>query len=207
MSAVTEARTISRRDGDSAPSDADFWFELLSAIPQFFLGLLPRTCHRVLVWLIGRPADEARGFELLLRSGVALVLGGVIFFFLYVVSIAVFAAWARLFPTFVQFLADKHVIEPDSGWLSLIPKPPIVLGMYSVGLVYLTGLFVRTPCDEFARRLRVFRGMVWLRTLIARLAGYLCLMGLGLLPLASLLMFLPIVMPEEAVLTDTVSPA
>ncbi|HJZ92514.1 MAG TPA: ABC transporter permease [Gemmataceae bacterium] len=207
MSAVTEARTISRRDGDSAPSDADFWFELLSAIPQFFLGLLPRTCHRVLVWLIGRPADEARGFELLLRSGVALVLGGVIFFFLYVVSIAVFAAWARLFPTFVQFLADKHVIEPDSGWLSLIPKPPIVLGMYSVGLVYLTGLFVRTPYDEFARRLRVFRGMVWLRTLIARLAGYLCLMGLGLLPLASLLMFLPIVMPEEAVLTDTVSPA
>src|SRR5262249_46344097 len=33
------------------------------------------------------------------------------------------------------------------------------------------------------------------------------LMGLGLLPLASLLMFLPLVMPQEAVLTETVRPA
>jgi ABC-type antimicrobial peptide transport system permease subunit len=184
-----------------------FLLELLAALPQFFLGLLPRTCHRVLLWLLGRRADETRGGELLAISIAGLVLGGVAFWVLFLLCLAIMATWAHTFPGAVRFLADRGLIEPESGLANKIPKPPFMLAMYTFALAYLTGLFVRAPYEAFGRRLRVLRGVLWLREVIARLAGMLCLLGFGLLPLASLLMLLPIVMPQEAVLTDTVSPA
>ena len=182
-------------------------FGWLSVVPQVGLGLLPRSCLRVLMWLVGKPADEARGIELLGRTVAAFVLAFIGYQILLVAFIIALAIFAHLFPVLVKALADAQWISPDSGWLNKVPAPTSTQTMYAVALAYLTGLFVRAPHDAFAKPFRVLRGMLWLRQVIAQIAGFLFLMGLGLLPLASLLMFLPIVMPQEAVLTDTVSPA
>jgi ABC-type lipoprotein release transport system permease subunit len=206
MSMVAEPRNHSATD--TRAIDLDRLVEWLAAGPQLVLALLPRTCVRPLKSVIGRSADESRGADVLLRSFLAALLGFVGFLGLYLACVAILAIWAHLFPRLVQGLAAVGIISPDSGWLNLIPSAPFVQGtMYAVAVAYLTGLFVRAPYDDYARPLRTLRGVLWLRQVIARLAAMLFLLGFGLLPLASLLMFLPIVMPEEAVLTDTVSPA
>jgi putative ABC transport system permease protein len=176
-------------------------------VPQTFLGLMPRTIHRGLGWVLGHKRDEARGGMVLALSLAGLALGVVGFLVLFNVSLIVLAIWAHTFPRLVQGLASAGLIAQDSGWLNLVPAPAMVQAMYAFLLAYVTGLFVRAPYDGFGRPFRALRGILWLREVIARIAGMLCLMGLGLLPLASLLMFLPLVMPQEAVLTDTLRPA
>jgi len=203
MGIVSEERPTSRAFGLEA---ADV-LERLAWIPQFFLALLPRTCHRGLMWLIGRKQDKARGGLVLGLSIAALILGLIGFGILFNVILALLAVWAHTFPKLVQVLASHGIIAEDSGWLNLVPAPAFIQAGFAFAISYLTGLFVRAPYDEFGRPFRALRGVLWLRQVVARIAGLLCLMGLGLLPLASLLMFLPLVMPQEAVLTDTLPPA
>jgi ABC-type antimicrobial peptide transport system permease subunit len=182
-------------------------FERLAWLPQTVLGLLPRTCHRVLFWLLGKRADEARGPGVLVRSVAGLALGAVAFLILFNIALIALAIWAHTFPKLVRALAEHHVIAADSGWLRLEPAPAMIQAGYAFALCYVTGQFVRAPYDGFGKPFRALRGILWLREVVARIAGLLCLMGLGLLPLASLLMFLPLVMPQEAVLRDTLPPA
>src|SRR5262245_4668035 len=207
MPTVAEPRQSLIPVEEHGPSPADRAFEVLAAVPQFFLGLLPRSCHRALMWFIGRDADNSRGIEVLIRSGVALLLGFIAYNLLFVLILVLLAVWARTFPKLVEAFADRGIIAADSGWLSLAPADVFTQTLVAVALVYATGFFVRAPYDEFARPLRTLRGILWLRQTVARIAALLCLMGLGLLPLASLLMFLPLVMPQEAVLTESVPPA
>lgn len=181
--------------------------ERLAWVPQTFLGLLPRTIHRGLGWLLGRPRDGDQGGTVLARSSAGLALGLVGFLILFNVVLGLLAVWAQVFPRLVQTVADAGIIAGDSGWLNLVPASAFVQAGYALVLTYLTGLVVRAPWDGFGRPYRALRGTLWLREVIARIAGLLCLMGLGLLPLASLLMFLPLVMPQEAVLSDTLPPA
>jgi putative ABC transport system permease protein len=163
--------------------------------------------HRGLGWLLGRKRDDDRGGLVLAFSLAGLALGFVGTLVLFNLALGVLAVWARIFPGLVRGLAAAGVIAADSGWLNLVPAPAMVQAMYALVLTYLTGLLVRAPYGGFGRPFRALRGVLWLREVIARIAGLLCLMGLGLLPLASLLMFLPLVMPQEAVLTDTLRPA
>jgi len=187
--------------------DADVVLEILAAVPQVLVGLLPRTCHRLMFRVIGKQTNDARGVEVLVRSAIALALGFAIFFSLFLGMILILAAWAHAFPALVRGLASIGIIGSDSGWLNLIPAAPMSQAMYASMLVYVTGLFVKAPYQQIGRPFRALRGMLWLREVIARITGLLCLLGFGLLPLSTLLMLLPIVMPEEAVLTDTVTPA
>jgi putative ABC transport system permease protein len=205
----TEVATRPATYADEPRERLDFnrvW-EWLSVIPQVVLGLLPRSCVRFQTWLIGQSANEVRGLELLGRSIGACALAFVGYQILVIGFLIALLIFAYAFPAVVQALADAHWIGPDSGWLNKVPAGTFWQQLYAVGLAYLTGLFVRAPYDAFARPLRALRGILWLRQVIARIAGYLFLMGLGLLPLASLLMLLPIVMPQEAVLAETISPA
>ena len=185
----------------------DTVLERLAWVPQAFLGLLPRTIHRGLGWLLGRKRDDDRGGAVLARSLAGATLGLVGFFFLFVAVLILLAIWAHIFPGLVQALANHGIIAEDSGWLNLVPASAMVQAGYAFVIAYLTGLLVKAPYDGFGKPFRALRGILWLREVIARIAGMLCLMGLGLLPLASLLMFLPLVMPQEAVLTDTLKPA
>jgi putative ABC transport system permease protein len=207
MGTVAELQFRASETNDDKAFDLSWAPELFAAIPQVLLGLLPRTCHRVLFRLIGNRADEVRGLGVLGRSIVACALGVVLFNVLFAICVGVLAAWAHIFPALVRGLAAGHFIERDSGWLNLVPAGPFIQLVYATVLAYLTGLLVRAPYEAIGRPFRVLRGMLWLRQVIARLTGFLFLLGLGLLPLASLLMFLPIVMPQEAVLTDTIAPA
>jgi putative ABC transport system permease protein len=207
MATVAEVETKDSARPDESSAEVGFFFELMAAIPQAALGLLPRTCHRVLLWLIGNRTNEARGIKVLGRSLAALALGVVVFYVLFLLSVGVLAAWAHTFPKLVRGLAAAHIIDSDSGWLNLVPVGPFIQVAYAVMLAYFTGVFVRAPYTAIGRPFRVLRGILWLREVVARLTGYLFLLGLGLLPLASLLMLLPIVMPQEAVLTDTITPA
>jgi putative ABC transport system permease protein len=203
MGVVVEDKLSTRTCG----VDFDSILGRFAWVPQTFLGLLPRIVHRGLGWLLGRQTDEARGAAVLGRSSAGLALGFVAFLLLFNVVLGLLAVWAHVFPRLVQTLADFGIIANDSGWLNLAPAPAFVQAGFAFALTYLTGLAVRAPYDEFGRPFRALRGILWLREVIARIAGLLCLMGLGLLPLASLLMFLPLVMPQEAVLTDTMRPA
>src|SRR5215510_1321868 len=47
---------------------------ILAAIPQALCGLLPRTCHRLLLGLIGSQADEWPGRKLRVQSVAGLVV-------------------------------------------------------------------------------------------------------------------------------------
>jgi putative ABC transport system permease protein len=207
MGLVAEPETTPRAAERAAGIDVARLLELLATIPQFLLALLPRTCHRALIWLLGRRADEARGGVVLALSFAGLALGLIGFAILFYAVLALLAVWAHVFPTLVAGLAARGIISSDSGWLNLVPAPAFVQAGYAFGLCYLTGLFVRAPYVSFGRPFRTLRGILWVREVIARISGLLCLMGLGLLPLTSLLMFLPLVMPQEAVLSDTVRPA
>src|SRR5262245_7859597 len=207
MGTAAEPVPTSRPTGRPDGLDAGWLVEFLAAVPQFFLALLPRTCHRGLMWLIGRRADNCRGGMVLALSLGALTLGLIGVYVLFLVALGLLAAWAHFFPRFVESLAEHGIIASDSGWVNLVPAAAGIQIMYALGLCYLTGLFVRAPYTSFGRPFRTLRGILWLREVIARISGLLCLMGLGLLPLASLLMFLPLVMPQEAVLSDTVRPA
>lgn len=203
MGVVTEAEPTTRPAG----LDADTVLEWVAWAPQVFLGLLPRTIHRALGWMLGRGTDELRGLPVLLLSIVAAFLGCLGMVVLFLVALIALAIWAHAFPGLIRGLADAGIIADDSGWLNLVPAPAMIQSVYAIVLTYLTGLFVRAPYNGFGRPFRALRGLLWLREVIARIAGLLCLMGLGLLPLAALLMFLPLVMPHEAVLTDTLKPA
>lgn len=182
-------------------------FEVVAWGPQAVLGLLPRIVHRGLGWLLGHKQDEARGGTVLALSLAGVALGLIGTLALFNLTLVVLAVWARLFPGLVRGLAQAGIIASDSGWLNLVPAGPMTQATYAFVLMYLTGLAVRAPHGGFGRPFRALRGLLWLREVIARIAGLLCLMGLGLLPLASLLMFLPLVMPQEAVLADTLRPA
>jgi len=203
MGVVVEAEPTTRPTGITV----DTVLERLAWVPQTILGLLPRTIHRGLGWLLGRKRDDDRGGAVLARSLAGATLGLVGFFFLFVAVLILLAIWAHIFPGLVQALANHGIIAEDSGWLNLVPASAMVQAGYAFVIAYLTGLLVKAPYDGFGKPFRALRGILWLREVIARIAGMLCLMGLGLLPLASLLMFLPLVMPQEAVLTDTLKPA
>jgi hypothetical protein len=203
MGVIAEPEPIARPTGITV----DAVLGRLAWLPQAFLGLLPRTIHRGLGWLLGRQTDGARGIAVFGRSVAGLGLGFVGTLILFNLVLGLLAVWARIVPGLIQALADSGIITSDSGWLSLAPASAIVQAGYAFAIMYLTGLAVRAPYDSFGRPFRALRGILWLREVIARIAGLLCLMGLGLLPLASLLMFLPLVMPQEAVLKDTLRPA
>jgi putative ABC transport system permease protein len=203
MGVVVEAEPTTRPMGITV----DTVLERLAWVPQTFLGLLPRTVHRGLGWLLGRTADDDHGLRVLRKSATGLGLGFFGFVLLWLLVLFVLAGWAHTFPALVQALANHGIIAQDSGWLNLVPASAMVQAGYAFVLTYLTGLMVKAPHDGFGKPFRALRGILWLREVIARIAGMLCLMGLGLLPLASLLMFLPLVMPQEAVLTDTLKPA
>jgi putative ABC transport system permease protein len=190
-----------------AGADAFYILELIAAPPQVALGLLPRTCHRVLLWLIGRRADSAGWGTALGFSIAALALGGLIFLALLFVTLFALSAWARVWPRLVEDLVARGIIDAGSGWTNAVPAGGMWQFLYALLIVYGTGLLVRAPHDAIGRPFRTLRGILWLREVIARIAGMLFLMGFGLLPLASLLLFLPLVMPQEAVLTDTQSAA
>ena len=180
---------------------------LSTSIPQVGLGLLPRTCHRVLLWLIGSSNDDEKTTLLGLRAWLALLLGILFFGIQYSLFVVLLAAWAHIFPSLIQNLASQGIISSDSGWLDLIPSSAKMQLGFAQILPYVAGLLVRAPYQRIDRHLRILRGMLWIREQITRIAGFLLLLGFGLLPLTSLLMLLPIVMPQEAVLSDTVTPA
>jgi ABC-type antimicrobial peptide transport system permease subunit len=203
MGVVVEAEPTTRPTGITV----DTVLEYLAWAPQTYLGLLPRTMHRCLGWLLGKSMDEARGGAVLGLSVAGAALGFLGFIFLFVAALILLAIWAHIFPGLVQALAAHGIIAEDSGWLNLEPASAMVQAGYAFVLAYLSGLLVKAPYDGFGKPFRALRGILWLRAVIARIGGLLCLMGLGLLPLASLLMFLPLVMPQEAVLTDTLKPA
>ena len=204
MSTVAETREKPAGRDDGVSPEVELLLDLLSAVPQVGLGLLPRTCHRALQWLIGNKTDGIRQPEVLGRAAAACGLGMAFFGILFTLSIVALAISAHLFPALVRGLAAARLIEEDSGWLNLVPAGPFLQVMLAVAIAYASGLFVRAPYESIGRQFRVLRGMLWLRAIIARLAGYLFLLGFGLLPLTALLMFLPIVMPQEAVLLETV---
>lgn len=187
--------------------DTAFLLELLAAPPQIPLALLPRTCHRVLLALLGRHTDAAPWGSIFRRAGLALVLGVGVFLLILGVVFAGLIVWANTFPKLIEQLIDRGLIAEDSGWKDAVPAAGMQQFTFAVLLTYATGFFVRAPYEAIGRRFRVLRGVLWLRELVARIAGMLFLMGFGLLPLASLLLFLPLVMPQEAVLTDTQSAA
>lgn len=207
MGTVAESQPTTTRARDESSLDSDRFLEILAAIPQAILGLLPRTCPRVLLWLVGVKADDARGAQVLGRSAAACGLGFVCLFVLFNLSLLVLVIWAHLFPALVRALANAHIIEEDSGFLNRVPAGPFVQLFLAIVLTYVSGVFVRVPVESIGRPFRTLRGIVWLRQLIGQLTGYLFLLGFGLLPLTSLLMFLPIVMPQEAVLAETIAPA
>ncbi|MBO0700237.1 MAG: hypothetical protein J2P46_17690, partial [Zavarzinella sp.] len=157
-----------RRRGDFTFSR--LW-ELLAAVPQFFLALLPRTCHRGLTWLIGRRADDARGGLVLALSLGSFALGLIGFYFIFLVMVGLLAIWAHVFPRLVEGLAAHGIIASDSGWLSLAPAAVPFQLICALGLSYVTGLFVRAPHDAFGRPFRTLRGVLWLREVIARISG------------------------------------
>jgi hypothetical protein len=203
MGVVAEAEPTARPTGITV----DAVLERVAWAPQAFLGLMPRTVHRCLGWLLGRKRDDDRGGVVLALSLAGATLGLIGLVVPFVAVLVGLAVWAHVFPGLVRALADHGIIAGDSGWLNLVPASAMVQAGYAFVITYLTGLLVRAPYDGFGRPFRALRGLLWLREVIARIAGLLCLMGLGLLPLASLLMFLPLVMPQEAVLTDTLRPA
>ena len=188
-------------------ADAEFILELIAAPPQIILGLLPRTCHRAMLWLIGRRTDSVGRAAAFGLSILALGLGLLIFFALLSVTLFALSAWGRVFPTLVDQLIVRGVIDPSSGWANTVPAGGMIQGSIALLIVYGTGLLVRVPYESIGRPFRALRGMLWLRGVNARIGGMLYLMGFGLLPLASLLLFLPLVMPQEAVLSDTQSTA
>ena len=207
MATTLQDRVDSVNVGSDGPDFVDALFKYAAFVPQILHGLLPRTSHRVSQVVIGRKADNARGLELFGLSWAGLFIGFTVFLATYLVAIALLSVWAFTFPTLVQSLADRGIIESDSGWLSLTPARALMQIGIALLLTYAAGLFVRAPYDSFARPLLALRGILWFREVVARLTGMVLLMGFGLLPLASLLMFLPVVMPEEAVLRDTVPAA
>jgi putative ABC transport system permease protein len=182
-------------------------FALLTFIPQFVLGLLPRTCHRLLLWLLGDSDREAATLKLGLRVWGGMFLGLIIYAVQYLFFVCLLAAWAHTFPGLTQKLALGGVISSDSGWLDLIPSRAKFQLQIAQLLPYLAGFLVRAPYQRIDKHLRILRGMLWIREQITRIAGFLLLLGFGLLPLTSLLMLLPIIMPQEAILSDTIAPA
>ncbi|HVK13778.1 MAG TPA: hypothetical protein VM597_33860, partial [Gemmataceae bacterium] len=197
--------TLDRPSTDVTPGGADAYFilELIAAPPQILLGLLPRTCHRALLWLIGRQTDSAGWLTTLGLSILSLSLGVLIFLALLFVTLFGLSMWARVFPGLIDQLVARGIIDAGSGWNNTVPAGGMTQGIIALLIVYGSGLLVRAPYESFGRPFRTLRGLLWLREVIARIAGMLYLMGFGLLPLASLLLFLPLVMPQEAVLTDT----
>jgi putative ABC transport system permease protein len=208
MSALAEARRIKSRSPDDSGGDlADLLFAVLAGVPQAVLGFLPRTCHRVVKLFMGRRTDDANPVKVLILSCIGLGIGLVSFFVLFSLCLVALAMWAHTFPSLVAALASSGIINSDTGWLELVPAAAGVQAGYAFAIAYVTGLFVRAPYEEFGRQFRTLRGILWFRQVVGRITGMLFMMGLGLLPLASLLMFLPLVMPQEAVLNDTLPPA
>jgi len=193
--------------GTEKPLDRDRVLEILAGVLQVPLGLLPRTVHRAQFKLIGREHDNVRGAEVLWRSAASLGVGLAMFFGMIVAGIVLLALWAHTWPPIVRLLGRAGLIAEDSGWLNSVPAAAGMQMMFAFAFAYVSGLFVKAPYESIGQPFRVLRGILWLREVIARITGLLFLLGLGMLPLSSLLMFLPVVMPQEAVLTDTITPA
>ena len=200
--AVSRPDTLTGKERSSP--ELDYGLELLSAIPQAALGLLPRTCHRLLLWLIGRRAEESRGARLLGRSAAACALGFVLFYVLFVVCVGSASPSGR---TQSEVDSTSRRLADHPGEFRLGERGPAhpTCSSPTRWLAYLSGLFVQPLTGALGVR-HVCCGAC------SAAAGDRSPHGfssarVGLLPLASLLMLLPIIMPEEAVLSETVAPA
>src|SRR5215218_6828735 len=98
MGIAAEPVPASGRMDGSDGIDVGWVVERLAAVPQFFLALLPRTCHRALTWLLGRRADDARGGTVLALSLAGFALGLVGFVVLFHAVLGLLAVWAHTFP-------------------------------------------------------------------------------------------------------------
>ena len=132
-------------------ADAFFILELIAAPPQLLLGLLPRTCHRALLWLIGRRADSASRGTAFGLSILALALAVLIFLALLFVALFALAVWAGFYPIFVEQLIARGVIDESSGWNNTVPSGGMTQGMYALLIAYATGLSFG-PYEAFGRR-------------------------------------------------------
>jgi hypothetical protein len=85
------------------------------------------------------------------------------------------------------------------------------VGMWTMMLLYVPGFFFSRWSDQiedksFSFLERLLKWRFWGENQFLKLIGSVFMLGLSLLPLSALLLVLPAVAPQEAVLTDTVRP-
>ncbi len=143
-----------------------------------------------------------------------------------------FTAWlaalgvsAALFAACVVVMVGVALILSEKGKLLRAvylgnSKPPSAIAStdlaaficnWATVLLYLSGIFAPAWIDQIQERAYgVFRKLMQWRhrviTPIQRALGMVILLGLSLLPLASLLLVMPAVLPEESVLSDAIPP-
>ena len=134
MSALAETRRTESRSDDVGGDPADLLLAVLAGVPQALLGVLPRTCHRVVKLVMGRSTDDANLFRVLVLSCVGLGIGLVSFFALFGLCLVALAMWAHTFPSLVAALANAGIINADSGWIELYPAPAAIQAGYALAL-------------------------------------------------------------------------
>ena len=132
-----------------------------------------------------------------------------------------FAAAGLLYLGVVIFNLGSAVLSGGSVGANLfdLTLSKDTLGRLGMLIAYLAGVFFPREYQRIApATFGVLRSLLKVRRSIVRVIyrvgrfiirvfGYVFLLGLSLLPLASLLMVLPAVLPQETVLTDSIRPA
>jgi putative ABC transport system permease protein len=185
--------------------------ELVADFLQFLLALLPNLALYATDTRLSREPAERSSGERAKRSlaafGFALVITLTL---LFVCQILMRPVVVYLDHTGRLYAAVYMMKEEKKRPATMQPEDlQKFVGMWSMVLAYLPGVFVPRWIDRVGEtNFGFFKSLMQWRfqfvRLIGKLIGAVFLLGLSLLPLSSLLLMLPAVAPQEAVLTDTV---
>jgi ABC-type lipoprotein release transport system permease subunit len=186
----------------ASPSAPGFGGRLLDAASwclQVFTGL---TTYLFAAWVLDRFCRAREGKpsspgERLIWSIALFALSGAVNLVLLVLLVAVFVAVVGLTKGFSP--ASFQGQNPLAQFAMAVPD----FALLGLALVRLRGKAdYRGDFERYGRVVR-FRAMLW-RT-VFRLLGTAVVLGVSLLPLSALLLAFPALVPQESVLTDTVS--
>jgi cell division protein FtsX len=174
---------------------------------ELAIGLFPGPVQAIITRLFlseSKRSTHTSPYKIYVNCWLAAGLGAILSLALILFCILIMIGWSRSYPLLLNLLASKGMIASDSGWLNTIPLSPFSQIFIAVCLAYLTGLFSSVNYSQVDIRLEVVRGLIWVRHSIINLAGTLFFLGLGLLPLGTILLFIPIVLPQESLLRETI---
>lgn len=203
--------SIGERRSDTDPDERRGFADTVVKVLQFVTALLPNLALFAIRRRLASEPPESTPRERVKRSLAA-------FGFALLITLGFLIICMLLMKPVVAYLdhtgrlySAVYMMEQEKN------KPPTLQqkdlqkfeGMWAMMLLYLPGLIAPRWIDQVGETVFGFfkKLMKWrfhVVGLIGRLISAVFLLGLSLLPLSSLLLVLPAVAPQEAVLTDTV---